>query len=163
MNVFPGMLIVHLTQHYLFDEPAIISLLPMFTENAHSVAMIQHLIKGIQSAVKHVNPSQVPVTAFDQPLFAIAKQLQWTNGNEFGEDKFVFMLGGLHIEMSFLNVLGKWLTESGWGEMIISAEVARSGLGVADSFLKGKYVTRTRRAQQVVCLYHHKPIVLRHI
>ncbi|XP_044175497.1 uncharacterized protein LOC122958628 [Acropora millepora] len=153
MNVFPGMLIVHLTQDYLFYEPAIISLLPMFTENAHSVAMIQHLIKGIQSAVKHVNPSQVPVTAFDQPLFAIAKQLQWTNGNEFGEDKFVFMLGGLHIEMSFLNVLGKWLTESGWAEMIINAEVARSG--VADSFMKGKHVTRTRRAHQVTAACLH--------
>ena len=55
-------------------EPAIISLLPMFTENAHSVAMIQHSIKVIQSAVKHVNPSQVPVIAFHRSLFAIAKQ-----------------------------------------------------------------------------------------
>ena len=125
----------------------------MFTDNAHSVAMIQHSIKIIQSAVKHVNPSQVPVIAFDQPLFAIAKQLQLTNGNEFGEDKFVFMLGGLHIEMSFLNVLGKWLTESGWAEMIINAEVARSG--VADSFLKGKLVTRTRRAHQVTAACLH--------
>lgn len=112
-------------------EPAIISLLPTFTENAHSVAMIQHSIKVIQSAVKHVNPSQVPVIAFVRPL------LQWENGNEFGEDQFVFMLCGVHIEMSVLNVLGKWLTESGWAEMIINAEVARSC--VVDSFLKGKH------------------------
>ena len=71
--------------------------------------------------------------------------MQWTNGNEFGVDKFVFMLGGLHIELSFLNVLGKRLTESGWAEMIINA----------DSFLKGKHVTRTRRAHQVTAACLH--------
>lgn len=63
------------------------------------------------------------------------------------------MLGGLHIELSFLNVLRKRLTESGWAEIIINAEVAKSG--VADSFLKGKHVTRTRQAHQVTsaCLH----------
>ena len=134
-------------------QPAIITLLPLFTENAHSVAMIQHSMKVIQSAVKLVNPSQVPVITYDQPLFAIAKQLQWTKCDEFGEDRFVFMLGGLHIEMSFLNVLGKWLTGSGWAEMITNAEVATPG--VADSFLKGKHVTRTRRAHQVTAACLH--------
>lgn len=55
------------------------------------------------------------------------------------------MLGGLHIELCFLNVLGKRLTESGWAEMIINA----------DSFLKGKHVTRTRRAHQVTAACLH--------
>ena len=59
-------------------QPALISLLPMFTENAHSLAMIAHAINVISSAVKHLNPSQIPVVAVDQPLFALAKQIQWT-------------------------------------------------------------------------------------
>ena len=37
-------------------EPAIISLLPLFVENAHSTAMILHAMNVIRSAVKHVNP-----------------------------------------------------------------------------------------------------------
>ena len=40
---------------------AIISLLPMFAENAHSVAMILHAMNVIKSAVHHVKPRQVPV------------------------------------------------------------------------------------------------------
>ena len=57
-------------------QPALISLLPMFTENAHSLTMIAHAINVIRSAVKHLNPSQIPVVAVDQPLFALAKQIQ---------------------------------------------------------------------------------------
>lgn len=40
-------------------EPAIISLLPRFFENAHSLAMIAHSMKVIKSAVQHINPSQI--------------------------------------------------------------------------------------------------------
>ena len=58
-------------------KPAIISLLPMFVENAHSLAMIAHSMCVIKSAVQHVNPLQTPVIALDQPLFALAKQIQW--------------------------------------------------------------------------------------
>ena len=58
-------------------QSALKSLLPMFTENAYSLAMIAHAINVISSAVKHLNPSQIPVVAVDQPLFALAKQIQW--------------------------------------------------------------------------------------
>ena len=43
---------------------AIISLLPMFTENAHSLAMIQHSMEVIKTVVNHVNANQIPVIAF---------------------------------------------------------------------------------------------------
>ena len=56
-------------------QPALISLLPMFTENSHSLAMIAHAINVISSAVKQLNPSQIPFVAIDQPLFALAKQI----------------------------------------------------------------------------------------
>ena len=52
--------------------PAIIAaLLPMFVENAHLLAMIKHSTDVIRAAVHHVNPAQIPVIAFDQPLFAL--------------------------------------------------------------------------------------------
>ena len=47
-------------------EPAIITLLLMFFENAHSLAMIAHSMKVIKSAVQHINPSQIAVIAVDQ-------------------------------------------------------------------------------------------------
>lgn len=98
-------------------KPAIISLLPMFVENANSFAMIVHSMHVVKSAVEHVNPSQTPVIALDQPLFALAKQIQWTIA-EFSEANLVLMLGGLYIEMASLKMFGKWLNGSGWTELM---------------------------------------------
>ena len=89
----------------------------MFIENANSFAMIAHSMRVVKSAVEHVNPSQTPVIALDQPLFALAKQIQWTIA-EFSEANLVVMLGGLYIEMVSLKMLGKWLNGSGWTELM---------------------------------------------
>ena len=65
----------------------------------------------------------------------------------FGEDQFVVMLGGLHIEMASFKALGNWLDGSGWADVLVQAGVAKSG--TADSFLKASHITRTRHAHQV--------------
>lgn len=131
----------------LHFEPAIITLLPMFMENAHSVAMILHAMNVVKSAIQHVNPGQHPVIAMDQPLFAIAKQIQWKLPNTHGEHKFVIMFGGLHIEMAAFKALGTWLDGSGWTSVLVNADVATAG--VAESFIKVSHLTRTRRAHQM--------------
>ena len=63
------------------------------------------------------------------------------------------MLGGLHIEMASLKMLGKWLSGSGWAEVMCNAGVATQG--VAESFLSASHVTRTRRAHQVTAASLH--------
>ena len=35
----------------------------------------------------------------DQPLYTIAKEIQWKKVNGLGEDQFLVMMGDLHIEM----------------------------------------------------------------
>ena len=90
------------SQQSVFNPVCLTALLPLFTESAHTVAMIKHSMNMINSAVQHLNPGQAPVIAFDQPLFALAKQIQWRWPEQYGEDKFVIMFGGLHIEMAAL-------------------------------------------------------------
>ena len=114
-------------------KPAIISILPLFVENGHSTAMTLHAINLIMSAVKYVNPAQLPTIAFDQPLFAPVKNIQWELPNAHGEDHLVVMFGALHVEMAAFKALGKWLTGSGWTEVLFNAGVAM--LGVSGSFL----------------------------
>jgi hypothetical protein len=59
------------------DSPvAISSLLPLFPDNSKSVAMIRHSMDVVKLAVDSLNPRPVPVIAMDQPLFAVAKQIQ---------------------------------------------------------------------------------------
>ena len=75
--------------------------------------------------------------------------------------------------MAAYKALGVWLKDSGWTAMLNEAGVATDG--TAESFLEGKYYTRTRRAHQVTaaCLYilmmeafknyrrcHHPPLAL---
>lgn len=92
------------TQDTVIPPAAINALLPLFLDNAHSVVMIKHSMTMVQATVQHLNPGQVPVLAADQPLYTLAKQIQWTWPSTLGEDHFVVMLGGLHIEMATLKV-----------------------------------------------------------
>ena len=51
--------------------------------------------------------------------------------NGSGEDKFVMMIRGLHIEMALLIVLGDWLDGSGWVSVIMAANIITNGRGGA--------------------------------
>jgi len=92
----------------------------------------------IQREVEFLNLEQVPVLTVDQPLFAIAKRIQWQWPDTYGEERFVVLPGELHIEMAALTTLGDFLEPSGWTNAITQADVAAAGM--ADSFLKATHV-----------------------
>ena len=134
-------------------QVSLTSLLPLLQESAHSVATIKHSMDRIKEATHFLNPGQTPVMAIDQPLFALAKQIQWQWPESYGEDKFVVMFGGYHIEMAALKVLGDLLKGSGWTGALAEAEIASSG--TADSFLSASSVGKTRQAHLVTaCLLY---------
>ena len=60
-----------------------------------------------------------------------------------GEDCFVAMFGGLHVDTSALKTLGYILKDSEWTKALIKAGVASPG--TADSFLKASHVTRAHQ------------------
>lgn len=62
----------------VISPAAIYVLLPLFLENANSVAMIWHSMDMVKAAVQHLNPGpgQVLVLTADQPLYALAKKVQ---------------------------------------------------------------------------------------
>ena len=124
-----------------------IGLLPLFCDNAHTTCMISHAMEMVKNATHHLNPEQIPVVVVDQPLYAIAKSVQWTWPVTHGEDKIVVMMGSLHIEMHLLKLLGDWLRESGWTTLLLQAEITTSGR--AEAMLSGTQVTRTRYAHHV--------------
>ena len=126
------------------------SLLPLFLESAHTVAMVRHSMDVVKNAVEHLNPGKTPVVTFDQPLFALAKQIQWKWPECYGKDQIVVMFGGLHIEMAALRTLGDWLQGNGWVEALVQVEIATAG--TSHSFLRASHVLRTRRAHQVTAI-----------
>ena len=124
------------------NPPCTSALLPLFYEKAATPAMVKHGMNVLKQAIEFVNPGQIPVLAVDQPLFALAKMVQWKWENTHGEDKYVIMFGGLHLEMALWNTLGDLLASSGWTTALAEAEVATPG--VAESFLKVSHLKRTR-------------------
>ena len=126
-------------------QSTITALLPLFLEKAATVAMIKHSMDVVKATVQHLNPGQTPVLTMDQPLFSIAKHIQWNFQDFYGEDKFIIVLGGLHIEMAAFKIVGQWLRGSGWTHII--SKIAT--LGTADSFTNACHLTKSRHAHQV--------------
>ena len=115
----------HASKQSIPDEPecslTLTSLLPLFYDEAKSVAMIRHSMDVINTAVANLNPGQIPVITVDQPLYALAKQIQWRWPETHGEDQFVILFGGLHIEMAALKTLGDLLDSSGWTGALVQS------------------------------------------
>ncbi|MES9884863.1 MAG: hypothetical protein ABW185_28795, partial [Sedimenticola sp.] len=131
----------------MLDPAAIMALLPLFMEKADNPAMIKHGMSVIKSVTAFLHPGQISVMACDCPIFAKAKYIQWTWPDSHGEDQFVVMFGGLHLEMALWNMAGDYLQGSGWTAAVVEAEIATSG--IANGFLKAAHLTRTRHAHQV--------------
>ena len=128
-------------------EPNLSALLSLFREPSKSATMIKHGMDVSKKAIDFLTKGQTPVIAYDQPLFASAKFLQWNCKEYYGETSFVVMMGLLHIEMAALKTIGDWLTNSGWCTALVEAKIASSG--VSESFLHVSHVSRTRNAHQV--------------
>ena len=79
--------------------------MPLFYESAHTVAVVKHEMKVIRTATNHVNPGQIPVMVVDHQLYALGKQIQVCWPYTHGEDTFVIMFGGLHIEIAAFRAL----------------------------------------------------------
>ena len=112
--------------------------------------MVKHGMNVLKEITDYLHLGQIPVMAVDQPLFALAEYAQWTWPQTLGEDKFVVMFGGLHIEMDIWDTIGDFLHCPGWTAALCEPGVTTSG--IADSFLKASHLTRTRRAHQITAL-----------
>ena len=93
----------------------------------------------------YLNLEQPMVAGFDQPLYAIAKRLQWYQPDQYGYQKLV-MLGALHIEIAMLRCLGDWLQDSGWLTSSSNAGVISPG---NESLLPGHNIAPSKCAHQV--------------
>ena len=82
--------------------------MPLFRDKAHSLALVKHGMDVIAKATEYVNHGKVPVLIVGQSLFAIVTKIPWSLPDVYGDSKYVVMMGGIHIEIDLLNVLGHW-------------------------------------------------------
>jgi hypothetical protein len=133
---------------------ATMALMPLFSDYAQSPAMVKHGMNITKGIIQFLNPGQTPVITMDQPLYSIAKQLQWDCPETLGEDKYVIMLGGLHTEMVILKTIGDWLDGSGWTDAINLAKITTAGR--AEALISASNTARTRYVHQVTLATLHQ-------
>ena len=83
----------------------------------------------------------------EQLIYAVAKPVQWNWPNKYGQDKFVVMLGGMHVEMA---------AGRGCAAVLVKAGVA--SFGIAESFITASGNTRTRQMHQITACSLYKLI-----
>ena len=113
----------------------ITSPLPLFQEELKSPAMMRYSRNIVRDVISALVSGQILVLSYDQPFYALVKIF-----TEHG-------LGGLHIELTVLKALGRWLDNSGWPSALVQAGIATSG--AVYSFHKSSQSTRTRHAHHV--------------
>ena len=84
-------------------------LLQLINESINSLAIVKHYMVVVQRTIQDINPSQVLVITADLSVYALLKQIQWKYSNTFGKDSFAITMGGLHLEIAMLAVLGLML------------------------------------------------------
>ncbi len=83
----------------------------------------------------------------------MAKQIQWKWSEHDGENKFVIMFGGLHIEQAALKLIATLVQNSGWTGALVESGISSPGTG--ESFLLVASITKSRQMHQVTacCLF----------
>lgn len=111
--------------------PGISAMLPLFPEKSTCPGMIKHGMDLTKRVTRHLNEGQVEISCMDQPLFALAKKLQWSKPGTYGESCLVMVLGGFHIEKAFLSILGQLLDKCSWVHIVATSGITTAGTAEA--------------------------------
>ena len=146
--------VFHVKKHHSSKTvPDISAMLPIWRDNSKSPATIKHILGVLGPAIEYLNPEHSLVVGFDQPLFAIAKRLQWHYPDQYDYQNVVIMLEALHIKIAMLGCLGDWLQDSGWLVALSNAGVTSPG---NESLLIGHNIAPSKYAHQVTAKVLHK-------
>lgn len=124
----------HASRDQAPKQISINALLPLFNEKSTSPGMVRHVMDLIGAITLYLNKDQIPVVCGDQPLFTMAKIVQWNWPEIYGERKFVILFAPFHIEQGFLKVLGQFMEGSGWLSIVSGSGITTTGS--AESLMK---------------------------
>lgn len=98
-----------------------------------------------QDLTSHLNIENTVIT-FDQALYCKAKELEWLHQDEC--KRFVLRLGGFHIMLNFVRVIGQRVEDSGFSDIIVESGVYSKT--TCENILKGKMWNRAIRCHKLV-------------
>jgi hypothetical protein len=67
-------------------------------DSANTAVMNKHSLILVHEAALELNPGHISNATVDQPLYALAKKIQWSIPQKFGADECVIPVSGLRIK-----------------------------------------------------------------
>ena len=107
---------------------------------------VQHTVMENVQSMMALLTQNYSVTTFDSSIDVKAKEIQWRLRQEF--ECMVIQMGGFHIVMNYLAVLGKKYQSSGIADLLIESGKYESTS--TSILLKGKSYNRGIRAHKIV-------------
>ena len=102
-------------------------------------------MKNVQAMMDVLHQKHSVIT-FDVAIYMKAKEIQWRRPEEFKNT--VIRIGGFHIALNFLSVIGKIFQDSGIEDLLIESGVY--GCHTASMLLKEKSYNRGVQAHKLV-------------
>ena len=118
---------------------------PMINGSPTEYSTVYTAMKNVQAMMDVLHQKHSVIT-FDLAIYMKAKEIQWRRPEEFKNT--VIRMGGFHIALNFLSVIGKIFQDSGIEDLLIESGVY--GCHTASMLLKGKSYNRGVRAHKLV-------------
>ena len=119
--------------------------MPIISEAAHAFDTIWTVIQSCQKMTAALGQKYIVIT-FDEQLYCKAKRLQWFKPEKC--ENLVAMLGGFHIQLNFIKVVGHFMADSGLKDILVESGVY--GENTALNILHGKQWNGAIRAHKLV-------------
>ena len=118
----------------------------MINGSSSDYSTIHTVLKHAQKISAAMGQADTVIT-FDLAIYSKAKEIQWRFPDEFSI--VVVRMGGFHIALNFLSLLGKKFGDSGLDDLLIKSGVCAAGS--TSALMKGKSYNRGIRAHKL-CL-----------
>lgn len=141
----PGWSAFHAVVHPHVPTSTNIGYCPMIDGSPTEFSTVYTVMKNVQSMMASLGQKDSVIT-FDLAIYVKAKEIQWRLKEEF-EDT-VLRLGGFHIAINYLALLGKKYEMSGIEDLLVESGIY--GSSVTTAILKGKSYNRGVRAHKLV-------------
>lgn len=118
---------------------------PMIDGSPTDFSTVYTVMKTVQSMMASLGQKDSVIT-FDLAIYVKAKEIQWRLKEEFKDT--VIRLGGFHIAINYLALLGKKYEMSGIEDLLVESGIY--GSSITTAILKGKSYNRGVRAHKLV-------------
>ena len=125
--------------------PTTVSYCPVLDESPTTYTTVYKVLKYLQSMMSQVGQDSSVIT-FDLAIYMKAREIKFRERDEFQD--VVIRLGGFHIALNYLGVIGKCYESSGIEDLLI--ESGLYGASTTECVLKGKHYSRGVRTHRLL-------------